>query len=91
MHRSKTREVKVGNLTLGGNNKVYIQSMTNTKTHDVDATVNQINSLTELGCEYKIAVLNRRDRSIGKLKKNNYPFFADIHFDYNSLEQSRCW
>ncbi len=86
MERSKTRAVKVGNLTLGGNNKVYIQSMTNTKTHDVEATVSQINRLAEAGCEIvRVAVLNRRDaKALGEIKsKINIPLVADIHFDYN--------
>ncbi|MGX9973715.1 flavodoxin-dependent (E)-4-hydroxy-3-methylbut-2-enyl-diphosphate synthase, partial [Bacillus subtilis] len=44
-HRTKTRPVKVGPLTIGGNNEVVIQSMTTTKTHDVEATVAEINRL----------------------------------------------
>ncbi len=46
MKREETRSIKVGNLTIGGNNDVIIQSMTNTKTHDVEATVKQIQDLT---------------------------------------------
>lgn len=85
MNREKTRPVKVGNLTLGGNNKVYIQSMTNTQTFDVDATVAQIKRLTDAGCEIvRVAVLNKRDASVlGEIKKQiNIPLVADIHFDY---------
>ena len=47
MKRDETRAIKIGNLTIGGNNEVIIQSMTNTKTKDIKATVKQIN---ELGC-----------------------------------------
>ncbi|MCK9234038.1 MAG: flavodoxin-dependent (E)-4-hydroxy-3-methylbut-2-enyl-diphosphate synthase, partial [Acholeplasmataceae bacterium] len=62
MTRTRTRSVKVGNLVLGGNNKVYIQSMTNTKTFEVAKTVEQINLLTKAGCEIvRVAVLNKRD------------------------------
>ncbi|MDE1455270.1 flavodoxin-dependent (E)-4-hydroxy-3-methylbut-2-enyl-diphosphate synthase, partial [Bacillus paralicheniformis] len=50
-HRTKTRPVKVGPLTIGGNNEVVIQSMTTTKTHDVEATVAEINRLAEAGCQ----------------------------------------
>ncbi|MGI6360022.1 MAG: flavodoxin-dependent (E)-4-hydroxy-3-methylbut-2-enyl-diphosphate synthase [Acholeplasmatales bacterium] len=93
MERSKTRPVKVGNLILGGNNKVYIQSMTNTKTHDIPATVTQINRLAEAGCEIvRVAVLNRRDaKALGEIKSRiNIPLVADIHFDYNlALEAIR--
>ena len=51
MNRTKTKQVKVGNLLMGGNNKVYIQSMTNTKTYQVEETVKQIKRLSDAGCE----------------------------------------
>lgn len=51
IHRSKTRPVRVGPLTIGGSNEVIIQSMTTTKTHDVEATVAQIHRLEEAGCQ----------------------------------------
>ena len=50
-HRTETRPVKVGNIEIGGNDQVVIQSMTTTKTHDVKATVKQINRLAEAGCQ----------------------------------------
>ena len=60
--RNQTRIVKVGNLYLGGNNPIYIQSMTNTKTKDVEATVNQILDLEKLGCDIiRVAVLDKED------------------------------
>lgn len=85
MNRCETRSVRVGNLILGGNNKVYIQSMTNTKTFDVDATVKQIKRLEDAGCEIvRVAVLNKKDaEALGEIKKQiNIPLVADIHFDY---------
>ncbi len=82
--RNQTRVVKVGNLNLGGNNPILIQSMTNTKTKDVDATVNQILDLEKLGCDIiRVAVLDKEDAySISKIKSRiNIPLVADIHFD----------
>ena len=49
MKRDETRAIKIGNLTIGGNNEVIIQSMTNTKTKDIKATVKQINELADAG------------------------------------------
>lgn len=82
--RNQTRIVKVGNLYLGGNNPIYIQSMTNTKTKDVEATVNQILDLEKLGCDIiRVAVLDKEDAySISKIKARiHIPLVADIHFD----------
>lgn len=50
-HRKNTRPVKVGDLTIGGSNELVIQSMTTTKTHDVEATVAEIKRLEEAGCQ----------------------------------------
>lgn len=83
--RDQTRPVKVGPYQLGGNDKVYIQSMTNTYTKDVEATVKQIHELTEAGCEIvRVAVLDMVDaKSLGEIKKQiSIPLVADIHFDY---------
>lgn len=85
LKRHETKSVKVGNLTFGGNNKVYIQSMTNTQTYDVEATVAQIKRLEDAGCEIvRVAVLNKRDAAaLGEIKKQiKIPLVADIHFDY---------
>lgn len=82
--RNQTRIVKVGNLYLGGDNPIYIQSMTNTKTKDVDSTVNQILDLEKLGCDIiRVAVLDKEDAySISKIKSRiHIPLVADIHFD----------
>ena len=85
MLRNETRSFKVGNLVMGGNNHVIIQSMCNTKTKDVEATVQQILELERAGCEMvRIAVFDRQDAlSIAKIKKQiHIPLIADIHFDY---------
>ena len=82
--RNKTRVVKVGNIYLGGDNPIYIQSMTNTKTKDIKATIKQINELEALGCDIiRVAVLDSEDAySISEIKKGiNIPLVADIHFD----------
>jgi len=85
MQRENTRPVMIGQYQLGGNNKVYIQSMTNTYTKDVESTVKQIKQLTEAGCEIvRVAVLDLVDaRALGEIKKQiTIPLVADIHFDY---------
>lgn len=82
--RNQTKIVKVGNLNLGGDNPIYIQSMTNTKTKDVNATVAQILDLEKLGCDIiRVAVLDKEDAySISKIKAQiHIPLVADIHFD----------
>ncbi len=85
IHRSKTRPVRVGNLTIGGSNELFIQSMTTTKTHDVEATVAEILRLEEAGCQIvRVACPDERAAySIGEIKKRiNIPLVVDIHFDY---------
>lgn len=85
MLREETRSVQVGNLTIGGNNHVVIQSMCNTKTKDVEATINQINALQQAGCELvRVAVFDKKDAyAIKEIKKGiHIPLVADIHFDY---------
>lgn len=85
MKRTKTRSFKVGNLTLGGNNHVIIQSMCNTKTKDTKATINQILRLEEAGCELvRVAIFDQEDaKAISKIKKGiHIPLVADIHFDH---------
>lgn len=85
MLREETRSVQVGNLTIGGNNHVVIQSMCNTKTKDVEATINQINALQQAGCELvRVAVFDKEDAyAIKEIKKGiHIPLVSDIHFDY---------
>ena len=84
-HRRETRPVKVGNLQIGGNDQVVVQSMTTTKTHDVKATVEQIRQLEEAGCQMvRVAVPDMRAaEAIPAIKKEiSIPLVADIHFDY---------
>lgn len=91
MKRNETRAIKVGNLTIGGNNEVIIQSMTNTKTKDVKATVKQINDLANTGCQLvRLAVLNMEDAlAIKEIKAQvTVPLVADIHFDYRLALQA---
>lgn len=81
----KTTEVKIGNRVIGGGNPILIQSMTNTKTQDVDATVAQIKELEKAGCDIiRCAVPDMEAaKAIAKIKEQiNIPLVADIHFDY---------
>lgn len=85
MPKYKSRIVKVGPYKLGGNNPVRIQSMCNTDTRDVDATVKQILELEKAGCEIiRVAVPDMEAaKAIGEIKKQiHIPLVADIHFDY---------
>lgn len=85
MLREETRSVQVGHLTIGGNNHVVIQSMCNTKTKNVEATIKQINALEQAGCELvRVAVFDKEDAyAIKEIKKGiHIPLVADIHFDY---------
>ena len=85
MLRNETRSIHVGNLVLGGNDHIYIQSMTNTKTKNVEATVNQILALEKAGCEIvRMACFDEEDaRAIKEIKKQvHIPLVADIHFDH---------
>src|SRR5258708_4541895 len=83
--RKPTRQVMIGGLTLGGEAPVRIQSMTTTHTRDVDATVDQIQQLTEAGCELvRVACPTEADaRALGKIKSRiKIPLIADIHFNH---------
>jgi len=85
IHRSKTRPVRVGNLTIGGSDELFIQSMTTTKTHDVEETVKEILRLEEAGVQIvRVACPDERAAyAIGEIKKRiNIPLVVDIHFDY---------
>lgn len=81
----KTREIKIGNLYIGGENPIIIQSMTNTPTEDVERTVAQIKELEKAGCELVRVTVNteKAAEAIKEIKKQiNIPLVADIHFDY---------
>ncbi len=83
--RKKTKKVRVGNLYIGGDAPISIQSMTNTKTCDVKATVEQIQALTEAGCDIvRVAVPDMEAAQAIKEIKSQIilPLVADIHFDY---------
>ncbi len=81
----KTREIKIGNRVIGGGNPIAIQSMTNTKTADREATLEQIKALSAAGCDIVRFTVNDMDaaESIPYLaERSNIPLVADIHFDY---------
>jgi len=81
--RRKTKKIKVGNIYVGGNAPVVVQSMCNTDTRDVKATVRQIRILQQAGCEIvRLAILDMEAaKAIGKIKKQvSIPLVADIHF-----------
>ena len=85
MKRNKTKKIYVGGVQIGGQKKVVIQSMTNTKTSDVDSTVKQILELENAGCEIiRVACPTIDDaKAIKEIKKYiHIPIVADIHFDY---------
>ncbi|GHU62842.1 4-hydroxy-3-methylbut-2-en-1-yl diphosphate synthase (flavodoxin) [Clostridia bacterium] len=83
--RKKTREISIGSKKIGGKYPILIQSMTNTKTEDIQATVKQILSLERVGCEIiRVAVPNEEAaKAIPSIKKQiHIPLVADIHFDH---------
>lgn len=85
MKRRETKKVKVGNIYIGGDSKISVQSMTNTDTRDVEATVKQIKDLEAVGCDIvRCAVPDMvAAEAIGEIvKRINIPLVADIHFDY---------
>ena len=91
MTRENTRKIKVENVQIGGQNKVIIQSMCNTKTKDIKSTVEQIIELEKAGCEIiRVACLDIEDaKAIKEIKKQiHIPIVADIHFDYKIALQA---
>ena len=85
MYRTHTKTVNIGNKIIGGGNPVLIQSMTNTRTEDVKATVKQIKRLEEAGCEIIRCTVPSVEaaRALSEIKKQiKIPLVADIHFDY---------
>ena len=84
MKRIETRPINVGGVRIGGQDKVIIQSMTNTKTKDVEATVKQIRQLEDAGCEIiRVAILDKEDaKAVEQIKKQiSIPLVCDIHFN----------
>ena len=85
MYREHTKVVKIGNRVIGGGNPILIQSMTNTKTEDVAATVAQIQALTAAGCDIIRCAVPTMEaaEALTEIKKQvSIPVVADIHFDY---------
>ena len=83
--RKKTREVKIGNKKIGGENPILIQSMTNTKTEDIKGTIDQIQRLTSAGCDIIRCAVPTMEaaEALAEIKKGiTIPLVADIHFDY---------
>ena len=85
MKRENTRVIQIGNVKIGGGNPIAIQSMTNTKTEDVEATVAQILALEAVGCEIIRCAVPTKEAALAlrEIKKQiHIPLVADIHFDY---------
>lgn len=83
--RHRTREVAVGNLVVGGDNPIWVQSMTTPDTHDLEATVAEIHRLEEAGCELVRVTVPKPDDAavLGEIKRRiKLPLICDIHFDY---------
>jgi len=83
--RRKTREITLGGVKIGGNNPIVVQSMTSTKTRNVEETLEQIKRLYEAGCEIvRVAVPTEEDaEALGEIVKNSpVPIIADIHFKH---------
>ena len=83
--RRKSKVIEIGGVKVGGDNPITVQSMCNTDTRDVSATVRQIEELQDAGCEIiRLAVLNKDAAAAIKdiVKKVKIPVIADIHFDY---------
>lgn len=84
-YRNQTKVIRIGDRVIGGGHPILIQSMTNTRTEDVTATVNQIHQLEDAGCQIIRCTANNEAaaRAIGDIKRQiHIPIVADIHFDY---------
>ena len=85
MYRDHTRIIRIGDRCIGGGHPILIQSMTNTRTEDVEATVSQIHALEAAGCEIIRSTVPDMEaaRALGRIKRRiHIPIVADIHFDY---------
>ena len=85
MKRTETKSIKVGNVTIGGQNKVIIQSMCNIKTSNIEQVIQQILELENIGCQIiRVSIKDKEDAlSLKKIKQYiHIPLVADIHFDY---------
>lgn len=91
MSRNNTKTIKVGSVLIGGENPISVQSMTNTLTKDIEATVTQIKRLEEAGCDIiRAAITDLEDaKAILEIKKRiNIPIIGDIQFDYRLALES---
>ena len=85
VYRDHTKVIHIGNRAIGGGNPVAIQSMTNTKTEDIEGTVKQILALEKAGCEIIRCTVPTMEaaKALAEIKKRiHIPLVADIHFDY---------
>ncbi|MBE7703366.1 MAG: flavodoxin-dependent (E)-4-hydroxy-3-methylbut-2-enyl-diphosphate synthase [Cyanobacteria bacterium SIG28] len=85
INRRKSKQITIGNVKIGGDAPISVQSMCNTDTRDIAKTLEQINELASAGCEIaRLAVLNKdaADAIAEIVKKSQIPLVADIHFDY---------
>lgn len=85
MHRVKTKQINIGNVVIGGGSRIAVQSMTNTKTENISATVDQIHELEKVGCDIVRCAVPTMEAAIAlaEIKKQiTLPLVADIHFDY---------
>lgn len=90
--REQTKEIKIGNRILGGSNPVLIQSMTNTKTEDVKATVEQILRLEEAGCELIRCAVPTKEAAVAlKSIKKKFTFRSLLIFILITVWQLRLW
>ena len=97
MYRNQTKEISIGGVKIGGDNPVAIQSMTNTRTEDVEATVAQILKLEAAGCEIircAVPTMEAAEALRGIRSRIHIPLVADIHFDYRlaiaAIENGAC-
>lgn len=91
MERRKTRQIQIGSVAVGGNKPIAVQSMTNTKTQDVNATLRQIRLLAEAGCDIIRCAVPDMDAAFALkeiAKGSPIPVIADIHFDYRLALQA---
>tara|TARA_Y100000748_G_C15329244_1_gene423386 strand:+ start:155 stop:727 length:573 start_codon:yes stop_codon:yes gene_type:complete len=83
--RKKTKEINVGDVKIGGNNPITVQSMTNTSTKDIKKTINQINQISKVGAEIVRVSCPDKDSTVALkeiVKHSSIPIVADIHFHY---------
>jgi len=91
IHRRKTKEINVGNVKIGGNNPISVQSMTNTPTKDVKATINQVIEIANEGADLVRVSCPDEDSTISLkeiVKHSSVPIIADIHFHYKRALES---